>query len=470
MITNLNIKNKMLKYQSKKTKKYSESGITLIALVVTIIVLLILIGVVINLIFSDHGIIAKARESSDRTESAALEEQEKLSEADDYIGEMISNSQGGNTDIPEGTDKLPSDGSYSEIKEVNTPDIENGQLIPIKWDSEKGEWIETTGDDEEWYEYGTTNDTKRWANAKTEDGSMWVWIPRYAYCITSGYHSSSAGTIEIEFMKGTRNESSRGRTVFQNESGANNWNIHPAFEYGGTVSGIWVAKFEASRSDATAQAPGSSETIKVQPGVQSWRKIKMDTAYTNCLNYNGNLNSHLMKNDEWGAVAYLSKSKYGKETEEVWKNNSSSFITGAAGNSVSAGTDIGTDTNYTSSQGVKASTTGTVYGIYDMSGGAWELVAAYVDNVTPSLENNGNSLYSSTDTKTKNVYASSRDSAENNYNENSGKYGDALYETSGEFSSNSGAWYADNSSYPYTGSPFFIRGGSHSITTSCRSI
>ena len=154
----------------------------------------------------------------------------------------------------------------------------------------------------------------------------------------------------------------------------------------------------------------------------------------------------------------------------MWKNNSSSFITGAAGNSASAGTDEGTDTNYASSQGVEASTTGTVYGIYDMSGGAWELVAAYVDNGTPSLKNNGNSLYSTTDTKTKNVYASSRDSAENNYNENSGKYGDALYETSGEFSSNSGAWYADNSSYPYTGSPFFIRGGSHSITTSCRSI
>ena len=40
-----------------------------------------------------------------------------------------------------------------------------------------------------------------------------------------------------------------------------------------------------------------------------------------------------MKNDEWGAVAYLSKSKYGKENEEVWINNSSSYITGSAGNS-----------------------------------------------------------------------------------------------------------------------------------------
>ncbi len=44
----------------------------------------------------------------------------------------------------------------------------------------------------------------------------------------------------------------------------------------------------------------------------------------------------MMKNDEWGAVAYLSKSKYGKQNEEVWINNSSSYITGSAGNIVFA--------------------------------------------------------------------------------------------------------------------------------------
>ena len=56
---------------------------------------------------------------------------------------------------------------------------------------------------------------KKWANAKTSDGSMWVWIPRYAYSITSGYHSSSAGNIEVEFMKGLTNETSTGRTTFK---------------------------------------------------------------------------------------------------------------------------------------------------------------------------------------------------------------------------------------------------------------
>ena len=66
--------------------------------------------------------------------------------------------------------------------------------------------------------------------------------------------------------------------------------------------------------------------IKIQPGVQSWRNIIVNDIYTNCLNYNKTLNSHMMKNDEWGALAYLSKSKYGKQNEEVWINNNSAYI------------------------------------------------------------------------------------------------------------------------------------------------
>lgn len=53
---------------------------------------------------------------------------------------------------------------------------------------------------------GKTESTRKWANAITDDGSMWVWIPRYAYRITSGYNSSTTGIIEIEFMKGTTND------------------------------------------------------------------------------------------------------------------------------------------------------------------------------------------------------------------------------------------------------------------------
>ena len=351
---------------------------------------------------------------------------------------------------------LVADGSYNDSKGVNTPNIGSG-MTPIKWNGST--WIETTENDPNWYDYTA----KKWANAITEDGSMWVWIPRYAYSITSGYHSSSTGNIDVEFMKGLTNETSTGRKSFDNVSGQGKWNIHPAFNYGQEVSGLWVAKFEASPEGATtnpsnSEYNGTGKKLQVKPGVSSWRNITISNIYDVCKNYNSVLNSHMMKNDEWGAVAYLSKSKYGKQNEEVWINNNSSFITGSTGNSASANPDIGTTNDYTSTQGVKASTTGTVYGVYDMSGGAYEYVAAYVNNGHTNLTSYGNGLIIG-ELKTKNVYIKgSLDSDVDNYEANSEKYGDAVYETS-ESGSGTTSWYGDSSSFPRTDGPFFYRGG-----------
>ena len=451
--------------QKDNSKAYCKKtqGITLIALVVTIVVLLILASVTISTIFSDNGIIKKAQEAANKTKEAVEQEQAELNQLYNDLASIMNNTTGGSTEEPEPEPEpeLPSDGSFSEDKGVNTPNLGEG-MTPIKWDETAndgaGDWVETEGSDSDWYDY----ENKEWANAKTADGSMWVWIPRYAYKITSGYHSSSTGTIAVEFMKGTRNETTSGRTSFNNASGQGNWNIHPAFNYGQTVSGIWVAKFEASQSNASSSSAGSSGVIKVQPGVQSWRSISVNDIYNKCKSYNSTLNSHMMKNDEWGAVAYLSKSKYGKETEEVWINNSSSFITGSAGNSASANSNTGTTNDYTSTQGVRASTTGNVYGVYDMSGGAWEYVAAYVNNGNSSL-NNGSSLVNG-DAKTKNIYTkASTDNAANNYSQNSGVYGNAVYETSANGNSSNGSWYSDYSGFPNTSSPFFFRGGSYNI-------
>ena len=333
---------------------------------------------------------------------------------------------------------LVADGNYNASKGVNTPKLGSG-MTPIKWNGSS--WVNTTGSDKDWYDYTG----KKWANAKTSDGSMWVWIPRYAYSITSGYHSSSAGNIDVEFMKGLTNETSTGRKSFNNASGQGKWNIHPAFNYGTTVSGIWVAKFETSRSNATNSNAGSNNTIKIQPGVSSWRNISVNDIYTNCLNYNKTLNSHMMKNDEWGAVAYLSKSKYGKNAEVDINSDSSYYTGGGSGNAYV--TNVG------------QSTTGTVHGVYDMSGGAWEYVAAYVNNGNSNLTNYGSSLVNG-DAKTKNVYSKgSSDSRDNNYSANSGKYGDAVYETSANGNSSSSSWYGDYSYFPYTSDPFFLRGG-----------
>ena len=61
--------------EGRNSRKKS-TGITLIALVVTIVVLLILAGISINTILGDNGIISRSKEAKERTEYA--QEQEKV--------------------------------------------------------------------------------------------------------------------------------------------------------------------------------------------------------------------------------------------------------------------------------------------------------------------------------------------------------------------------------------------------------
>ena len=79
---------------------------------------------------------------------------------------------------------------------------------------------------------------------------MLVWIPRYAYKITSKYHQSgsNAGTIEIVFLN-TANEdkdgnSYSGKTAYPSAntgSGMADYVVHPSFNWDGVpLAGYWV--------------------------------------------------------------------------------------------------------------------------------------------------------------------------------------------------------------------------------------
>ena len=475
------IRGKEMRKEEKLQNNRKEQGITLIALVVTIVVLLILAGITINILFSNGGIFKTAQDAANAWNEATINEQESLSNIAEQIGNLVNGQVGGGSETE--PEKIPSDGSFSKEKGVNTPDLQDGALTPVKWVEEpvgSGTYTmqETTAEDPEWYDYSTT--AKKWANAITEDGSMWVWVPRYAYQISTNYHTNSetGGNINIEFLKGTTNEGVTGKTIVEyNETTTNDFTkfpdgyvIHPGFEYSSTAPGLWVAKFEASQSDAGANAAdyqnstgGTSGVIKIQPGVNSWRNISVNDIYTKCLNYaettleNVNLNSHLMKNTEWGAVAYLAQSSYGKNAE-VWINPNSDSITGQAGEEPVVSNTPSTD-EYNSGNGPQASTTGNVYGVYDMSGGAYEYVAGYVNNGNPNLTEYGSSLVNGA-AYTKDVYIKgSADDSKTNYAAAASKYGDAVYETSNNYNSDNGSWYGNYSLFPCSTGPFFIRGG-----------
>ena len=162
-------------------------------------------------------------------------------------------------------------------KGPNAPELKKG-MTPVKFNeataSKKGEVVKTTAEDNEWYSYKD----KKWANAETEDGSLWVWIPRFAYRI-----NSDDQTTDVVFLRGTTDEycdengniqtAKRCRTVDEKVDTTTGYTVHPAFtdesnigfRNGGwdrELTGIWVAKFEAAY-------PTSGETPNRAPVKES---------------------------------------------------------------------------------------------------------------------------------------------------------------------------------------------------------
>jgi len=509
-----------------------KKGISLITLVITIVVIIILAAAVI-LTLGDNNPIDKAKEARRISDIANIKEEIQM----DVLGKQLENAG----DISDATlqeilenygtlseeenlmDKTltTTKGSY-EIKvsdifksttgthEVaNAPDISgfnkaNTYYVAYNLNEEKTTYIEEEIRMSEsiaqsnWYDY--TAGINHWANVKTTGGGndcYWVWIPRYAYCITEGYQSNSAGTIEVKFLQGTTNKPIDGSSItISNSSGSGNWNVHPAFWFDKNnngvedaeeqLAGIWVAKFEASSNSSDVVENPSPEQlvtngggnttalkVRVKPNVTSWREINVNNIFTVCqslttsgnsLENTNNLDSHMMKNTEWGAVAYLSRSVYGKN-REVWNNpyynntTNHSPITGLCGNATNgkdnATTNMSNTVKYNEIGGGNASTTGNVYGIYDMAGGAWEYVAGIYTGAASN--NNRSKLWDSNNSKYVDKYTNTTDS-QSTYYGNTDKYGDAVYETSRSGYSSTGSWDSSYSSFPFSRFPVFKRG------------
>lgn len=420
----------------------------------------------------------------------------------------------------------------SPVAEVNKPVLAGMQ--PVRWEGTV-EDTSITEDSSNWYAYvagdnATDSRDSMWANAKSLDGSYWVWIPRYAYKITEKPENASpqlgSGKIEVVFLSGTTNEYNDNGTM--KDAVADGYMVHPAFTFGGTeLTGMWVAKYEASHSDAatavtgtTAPAAGSSVDVKIVPNVTSWRTIQLANMFENCYKMGGNSiygwtgvsagDTHMMKPIEWGAVAYLAHSQYGRNRNEVMINSNTNYITGTAAyaSSLSGSAVLNAVTDTTSVtgtfpydneyRGTLASTTGNIYGIYDMSGGSYEYV---LGNLTGYKTNAGtastifNSIYDGSDSNLKNKYfdfyaysgTTSTMGRLLNYNLNLDKKGDCTVEisTSGEgntswfsgrsiFLTSSESWLAFsglNTNGEYTGTFSFIAdNGRATVGTSFRPV
>ena len=268
-------------------------------------------------------------------------------------------------------------------------------------DSPLSEKTYVSTEDDWWYNY----DNKKWANAvmvrtdkdsnvtdsnsrvqymSADEGTKileddilayYVWIPRYRYKlfnVNSG--SMDPIRIEIKFEEKTDTKS----TGSTNGS----WLTHPAFTFGtDELSGIWVGKFETSgTADVPTIKPNLTSLVYQNVSTQFSTSQKLGTSTYLTSNGVNQVDAHMMKNIEWGAVAYLKQSRYGLGTTDIGNNayKASSTPYYMAGCGSASETDLigiaTTCTSYISAAGIKASTTGNVYGVYDMAGGAMEYV------------------------------------------------------------------------------------------------
>ena len=419
------------------------------------------------------------------------------------------------------------------VAELNSPDLVQG-LIPVKYDESSSTWVkaDSTNTNNSWYDYNnklwanavlvTSKNRSTYQNAtpgttiSTSDIlAFYVWIPRYKYKVwniskqagaesTYAYKAKTEG-IDIVFEVGTGStgtinceynynvDSANGgvdlsTTTAETCTGNNgDYYTHPAFTFGNdNINGFWISKFEISSSDPSATYGGGNVTnltVRSLPNVNSWRNITVSNINTVIQNMQTssniyglntsrtNTDSHVLTNYEWGAVAYLTNSKYGRCTDgsciEVTINNCSSYVTGIGANTVSASGSSTTCTTaanqYNGTYGKLASTTGNITGVYDMSGGSAEFVMGNISKVTtgytfyPSNSSFASSWYTTSTAKYLTTYAYD-EKLKNQKAYNRGRLGDATAEV--VFSTGgSGGWYSDDTIFPYYSFTWFYRGG-----------
>lgn len=436
----------------------------------------------------------------------------------------------------------------------------DANMIPVKYtgSTTNAQWTslakpEDAAHQGEWYNY----DDKQWANAITVKKEAlakykgqtravdqsdilghWVYIPRYAYEVMRRDGTDKtvpAQNFLIHFEKRTdakrhpatcpdkgkdyRTECGLNRNYIRGQpSSQGTWATHPAFTFGAKeLNGIWFAKFETTGTTSQPtvlpnEAHISGEYSGMDEKIGNFYSLSKTLGINDPNNVGGSgftttqdnhhlakLSSHMANNNDWGAVTYLSASKYGAGYNKVqinssavkhttygdtysitgcgpWEdgyifsygNSNDYWIIGHNGISVGSLGDqqaCGTDNPqraYNGTLGQLASTTNNVYGVYDMYGGGHEYVAASYSG-DPNYSNTGN------------FGAKAQPPYVNNYNftsPNSCTFatcgGQDLYETNNG-TNNSSTDQKNDNNYMYfvtSSHPWFERGGSYNSGSS----
>ena len=176
------------KMKKKSKRNYlKESGITLIALVVTIVVLLILAGVSLNAIFSENGIIKRAQDAQNKMDQATQNDLDSINELNNWIDGKINGTTGGGTTggdaNPSTTPKIST--LVGKVVDKNTKaEDAYGNKITIPKGFKILEHNPTSSTGAVTYNYTNSEETGEHIPAvqdgvviEDKDGNQFVWVP-----------------------------------------------------------------------------------------------------------------------------------------------------------------------------------------------------------------------------------------------------------------------------------------------------
>ena len=309
-----------------------------------------------------------------------------------------------------------------DLSGANKPVLASN-MIPVYYDETAEVWkkadVNNNNSNYQWYSYESSGDKKgMWANAVTvkdtnrqtylnatpgtiipmdDINTMWVWIPRFkvnttdftlirgkdsGYCYESGEGKTTNTKEECEklgpgiwWVSYYKNPGAIDVTFVKENDKAID-----SFTFGDKeLSGFWFAKFATSHSTlssstidnnlgCTNETCSNANGIIIKPNVTSLRYNNISNFFyaSRSMEQKGNsfgfvsseVDTHMSKNNEWGVVAYLTHSIYGR------CNNSTNCVNVSRSSNEVYNTTSGKDT----------STTGTIYGVYNMNDGKKEYV------------------------------------------------------------------------------------------------
>lgn len=330
------------------------------------------------------------------------------------------------------------------------PEITKG-LIPVEIENDGT--VKIADISTEWYSY----ENKKWANSvvinesvqnkydnakagteiKINDIKMYlVWIPRYKYKNANAWTSTPA-PFDIEFENINVDKSDGDVT--------SEYYTHPAFTFGEKeLPGFWAAKFEVTDLVGVGINYGSI------PNHYSSRFLKINELIEIIDSFNNyvlNHDVHIMKDSDWGAVAYLSYSKFGingKVANNHFYKHADKYDFGnltGCGSLQDTNDFTETCTNkFGTVDTYPQSTTGNISGIFDMAGGFPEFTMGNFRNILGESD-----LKKMPDEKYYNSYSTLHSKSENK--------GFAISETYN--------WFNDTTNYNNDNSSWSLKGGSY---------